>query len=79
MSLWMINSCQTSNVRYGSNNNNKFLPFRTQSYGHEILFMYVYVAISDPLSWIDWILAALVVHYCTRGYAQSAIEHFYII
>jgi len=37
MSLWMINSCQTSNVRYGSNNNNEFLPFRTQSYGHEIL------------------------------------------
>jgi hypothetical protein len=36
MSLWMINSCQTSNVRHG-NNNNKLLPFGRQSYGREIL------------------------------------------
>jgi hypothetical protein len=82
MSLWMINSCQTSNVRYGNNNNNnKLFPFRRQSYGHEIFVMYVLCCHikSNPLYSMDWILAALVVHYWTRGCAQSAIEHFYII
>jgi hypothetical protein len=40
-----------------------------------------YVAISNQIRSTRWIgsLAALVVHYWTRGCAQSAIEHFYII
>ncbi len=55
------------------------LPFGRQSYGGEILlcmFMLPYQIHSPEL--IGSLQLCLVVHYCTRGCAQSAIEHFYI-